>query len=123
MPSRSGSTSFVCGCVTLIRRIRGWNRRSASSKPILSPRTPERSSAMFGKIMIFLHLGLSLMFATWALVLFTNRIDWTNKKGTATQSDGELLARMADYDRLAKSSVRPADARFREAREKVQKEE
>jgi len=71
---------------------------------------------MFGKILIVLHLGLSLTFATWALVLFTSRIDWTDKKGTGTQSDGELSVRMADYDRLAKSSARPADARFREAR-------
>jgi hypothetical protein len=72
---------------------------------------------MFGKTLVFMHLGLSITFATWALVLYTNRINWTDK------NEGELVARMSDYNRLAKYAVRPADERFREARKKVQKEE
>lgn len=78
---------------------------------------------MFGKTLVLLHLGLSLIFATWALVLYTTRTDWTATKGKDGRPDGELVARMADYDKLARGAVRPADSRFREAREKIVKEE
>src|SRR5262245_4543520 len=71
---------------------------------------------MLGKILIFTHFGLSLCFATWAMVLYTNRVNWTDQKGKAGEADGELVPRMAEYDRLAKTGVRPTDARWRGAR-------
>src|SRR5256885_1867748 len=77
---------------------------------------------MLGKILVLLHLGLSLLFATWALVIYTSRPDWTARvsEGKGSQPDGELVA---DYKKLAAGAVRPADARFRDARDKLLKEE
>jgi hypothetical protein len=71
---------------------------------------------MFGKILVFLHLALSLCFATWAMVLYTNRVNWTNKPAQGIPAEGELTPRMAEYDRLTKSGIRPVDTRWREAR-------
>jgi hypothetical protein len=78
---------------------------------------------MFGKILVLTHFGLSLCFATWALVLWANRVDWSSEKGKAGKPDGELVARIAEYDRVARPGVRVADARWRAARKVVQDNE
>jgi hypothetical protein len=69
--------------------------------------------ARFGKILVFVHLGLSLCFAAWAVALYTNRVDWTERKATPTRPAGVLVGLKADYDTIAKDGVRPADLRWR----------
>jgi hypothetical protein len=70
----------------------------------------------FGKILVFLHTGLSLCFASWALALYTNRVDWTARKGKDGKPDGELVTRTSTFDQICKTGLRPADARWRTAR-------
>lgn len=77
---------------------------------------------MFGKILVFTHFGLSLCFATWAMVLYTNRVNWTESKKPG-EPESEMTPRMAEYDRLAKTGVHPADTRWRGARVQVARNE
>ncbi|MBI1913879.1 MAG: hypothetical protein HYS12_03940 [Planctomycetes bacterium] len=69
--------------------------------------------ARLGKILVFVHTGLSLCLAAWALALWTNRIDWTDRKASADKPAGLLAQRRAEYERTATSAVRPADLRVR----------
>jgi hypothetical protein len=78
---------------------------------------------MFGKILVCTHLGLSLILATWALVIFTNRVDWTSAKGKEGKPDGLVKTRMEEYDKAAKEGSRPADQRWRTAREQLESHE
>jgi len=66
-----------------------------------------------GKILVLLHTGLSLCLAAWALALWTNRVDWSDRKPSADKPAGLLVGRMAEYKRSATDGVRPADLRFR----------
>jgi len=68
---------------------------------------------MFGKILVVLHVGLSLILATWALVLFTNRMDWPER----------APVKKKEYDGVATTGVRPADARFRAHRTQLESHE
>jgi hypothetical protein len=72
---------------------------------------------MFGKILVCVHFVLSLILAAWALALYTNRVNWTTAKGKGLESDGELVALQAEYDKLGKGNVRPADFRWRRGRD------
>ena len=71
----------------------------------------------FGKILVFVHTGLSLCLAAWALALYTNRVDWTDRKAAADKPAGVLAQRRAEYERVVSSAVRPADTRFRNNRQ------
>ncbi len=73
--------------------------------------------ALLGKILVFVHTGLSLCLAAWALALYTNRVDWTDRKAAADKPAGLLAQRRAEYERIATSAVRPADTRFRNNRQ------
>src|SRR5262245_10137850 len=68
--------------------------------------------ARFGKILVFLHVGLSFCFASWAVWLYTNRRDYKSK-------EGEVAKRKAEYDELAMYAVRPADGRWRVAQQEL----
>jgi hypothetical protein len=72
--------------------------------------------AIFGKILVLLHTGLSLCFAAWALALWTNRVDWTDRKASADKPAGLLVGLAAEYKRSATDGVRPADHRLRNNR-------
>jgi len=71
----------------------------------------------FGKILVFVHTGLSLCLAAWAVALFTNRVDWTDRKAAADKPAGLLAQRRAEYERTATNALRPADLRFRTNRQ------
>jgi|SRR5262245_6311267 len=73
--------------------------------------------ALLGKILVFVHTGLSLSLAALALALYTNRIDWTERKADANKPAGLLAQRRAEYDRVASNALRPADTRFRNNRQ------
>src|SRR5437764_4151578 len=73
--------------------------------------------ALLGKILVFVHTGLSLCLAAWALALYTNRVDWTDRKAAADKPAGVLAQRRAEYERVVSSAVRPADTRFRNNRQ------
>jgi hypothetical protein len=59
---------------------------------------------MFGKIMVFVNLALSLLMATWAFGVWSNRIDFSDAKGTTPeQAEGEFRKREKEIDSLGKS--------------------
>jgi len=72
---------------------------------------------MFGKILVFTHLGLSLILATWAMALYTTRVDWTDKKGTGNKPDGLMVERINEYNRLDKTVRRPVELKWQSAQE------
>ncbi len=102
---------------------------------------------MFGKILVFVHLGLSLTFATWAMTIYLSRgDDWkvtakdpvdgvsqdeirrlaggkTDENYNATLKAYKLPGRMVEYDTSLRGGVRPAEGRLRDARARLEKEE
>jgi len=78
---------------------------------------------MFGKILVGTHVALSLIFATWAMAVYTTRIEFANTPGKGTSPDGELVARVTEYDRLTKHDMRPLDTRWRDARRQLEAHE
>jgi hypothetical protein len=76
----------------------------------------------FGKVLVALNLVLSLAMASWAWALWSDRIDWSNTRGTAEQAEGAFKER---EDRLATlwEDERPAEARWRAGRAAVRTEE
>jgi hypothetical protein len=48
---------------------------------------------VFGKILVFVNLALSVLLMFWALAVWTNRIDFSDTKPTADQVAGELFKR------------------------------
>jgi hypothetical protein len=73
----------------------------------------------FGKLLVLLNLALSLALATWALTLYTSRIDWSDQKGKDGQRDGELRARIIEAEDGWNAVPAPA-YRWKEARAVVQ---
>jgi len=78
---------------------------------------------MFGKILVTTHVALSLIFATWAMAVYTTRVDFSSTPSKGTTPDGELVARVAEYDRLTKHDMRPLDTRWRDARKQLEAHE
>jgi hypothetical protein len=76
-----------------------------------------------GKILVFVHLGLSLLLASAAMALYFNRTDWTAQKGKDGKPDGELVGRIAEYDDLAKTGIWPAEKRLLSNREQLEANE
>lgn len=62
-----------------------------------------------GKWLVLVNLALSLMMATWAQGVYSNRIDWTNQKGKDGAPDGELVRRVARVKELGEAFA-PAGA-------------
>jgi hypothetical protein len=76
----------------------------------------------FGKILVFANLALSLVFATWALALFTQRVDWLDKKKDANDDRtwGRIAKAKDEIDRWhgpgGKAGPRPlAEGRWQSA--------
>jgi hypothetical protein len=78
---------------------------------------------MFGKILVGLHLALSLTFATWAVALYANRVNWTDQKGKKGEPDGLLAERKTELEQIAATGLRPANARWKANREWLLQEE
>src|SRR5262245_2685716 len=74
-----------------------------------------------GKILICVHFGLSLVFFSWALVLYVTRIDFSNQQQPAGQPPGELTVRIAELNRLVNQKVRPSYERWYVTRGEVTK--
>jgi hypothetical protein len=53
-----------------------------------------------GKVLVLFNLALSLMLMIWALMLFTNRVDWSDQRGKDGRPDGELVRRQAQTKEL-----------------------
>jgi hypothetical protein len=69
---------------------------------------------LLAKILVFVNVALSFVMFTWALALFTNRIDWTLSKAKADQPAGKLAERQDRVkEKLAALDV--ANTRWREA--------
>lgn len=69
--------------------------------------------ATFGKVLVFLNLVLSIGAAAWAMGLYTQRINWTNKAG----ADGAAprIKELADAINQRYSALSVAQARFTNA--------
>ncbi len=76
----------------------------------------------FGKVLVFCNLVLSLLLMTWALAVWTNRIDFSNTKATGDQAAGEYAKREAVLTNLW-ADVRPAQGNWRSARKAVADQE
>jgi hypothetical protein len=70
---------------------------------------------LFGKILVFVNLALSLMMATWAFAVWSNRIDFSNTKATGDQAAGEFAQRAAQIEALWEA-VPPAELAWKSAR-------
>lgn len=58
------------------------------------------------KILIFFNLGMSLVFAAWALALYTQRVEWGPKGASATQVAGEMFKRTEEINKLKGARTR-----------------
>jgi hypothetical protein len=76
-----------------------------------------------GKILVFVYTILAVSSSAWALALWGNRVDWTDRKATADKPAGLLAERRAEYERSATTSLRPADRRLRDNRVAVDYQE
>jgi hypothetical protein len=75
---------------------------------------------LFGKILVGLNLVLSLVLFGWALGVYTQRIDWSNKKGKGPEDRGELAKRQETYTGLW-NALDPAEKRQQLAGENLAK--
>jgi hypothetical protein len=73
----------------------------------------------FGKVLVLLNLALALMLAAWSFNIYTNGIDWTDRK---TPRMGEFAKRAAKLDELWKS-VAPVQQDWLRERAALAKEE
>jgi hypothetical protein len=65
---------------------------------------------LFGKILVGVNLVFSIVLFGWALGIYTQRIDWSTKKGKGPEDRGELAKRQETYARLW-SALEPAERR------------
>jgi hypothetical protein len=77
---------------------------------------------VFGKILVFCNLVLSLLLMMWALGVWTNRIDFSNSKPPAVEVGGEYTKR-AEVLKDLWEGVRPAQGNWRGARKAVADQE
>jgi hypothetical protein len=77
---------------------------------------------VFGKVLVFCNLVLSLLLMTWALGVWTNRIDFSDTQAKGDQVAGEFNKRKAVLDSLW-ADVRPAQGNWRSARKAVADQE
>jgi hypothetical protein len=68
---------------------------------------------LFGKILVFLNLVVSVLMATWALGIYTQRIDW-NGKGGPDKPPGEVPKRQERIIQLWRS-LQTAETRWKTA--------
>jgi hypothetical protein len=80
---------------------------------------------LFGKVLVFLNLVLSLMAFIWALGLYTNNVDWSDVKGgnplVASKGGkplGMLAERQVDLANAA-AGLRPAETSWLAVRKQV----
>jgi hypothetical protein len=69
---------------------------------------------LLGKILVFVNLLLSFLMLSWAVGLYTNRVDWTATKAKGDKPDGVLLARQ-ERIKTANASLLVAGDRWRSA--------
>lgn len=69
----------------------------------------------FGKILVLFNLALSLTLMTWAMMLFLNRVDWSDQKGKEGRPDGELVRRQEQAKNLW-DLIPPAEIAWQSAR-------
>jgi hypothetical protein len=67
-----------------------------------------------GKILVFVHLSLSLLLAAWAIGLYTQRVNWTNKPG-GDGTPGKLTP-FADQVKQLGEALATADTHVGKAR-------
>ncbi len=82
------------------------------------------TKTQLAKILVFVNLVLSLVFASWALGVYTQRIDWGKKAAAADRPAGELARRLEAIDRLGggsrEGSRQRAEARWSRAHQYLQ---
>jgi hypothetical protein len=70
---------------------------------------------LLAKILVFVTLVLSLLMFTWALALYTNRIDWSARAPKADQAAGALQVRQKRLDEVEQPRLALAATRWRES--------
>jgi hypothetical protein len=78
---------------------------------------------MIAKILVFVQFGVSLVLATAAFMLYTNRLDWTANPSKNEQPAGLLNQREEEYKMVCENGLRPADARHRAQLAQIQAKE
>jgi hypothetical protein len=68
---------------------------------------------MLGKVLVFITVLLSFLMFSWALALYTNRIDWSATPAKGSQPEGMLVGRKKRVE-AAYAALNLADARWRE---------
>jgi hypothetical protein len=75
-----------------------------------------------GKLLVLFNLAFSLLLAAWAFGVYSNRIDFSDKKATADQTAGEFQKRDEELKDLY-PRVAPAEYAWRTARADIQAQE
>ena len=71
-----------------------------------------------GRVLTYVNLALSLMFAIWAAAVYSNEVDWTDRK---SQGEEGVYARLNDAIKQLDSSRGPAEGRLLAGRSAVAK--
>jgi hypothetical protein len=79
---------------------------------------------LLGKLLVVFNLAFALMLATWSFSIYANGIDWTDKKDDKSVPPrmGQFAIRAAQLKELW-DGVAPAQADWKEARDKLADEE
>jgi hypothetical protein len=77
-----------------------------------------------GKLLVLLNLALAIVLATWSFNIYTNGVDWTDRKDTKTTPPrmGQFAIRKEKLDELWKG-VSPAQSDWLRERAQLKKEE
>ena len=73
---------------------------------------------LLGKILVFVNFTLSMLAAAWACALYSTSVDWSGNPAKGDQPPGELAVRKNRLQEL-QAGLRPAEARWRDARAAV----
>src|SRR5262249_23231203 len=76
--------------------------------------TRRGTMTLFGKILVVLNLVLGMLMLSWALGIYTQRIDWHSKGGSPDKPQGEIAKRSDRVVQLWRS-LQGAESRWRPA--------
>ncbi len=62
------------------------------------------NTTLAGKILLFVNLVLSMMFAAWAVAVYTNHVDWPGGGVGADRAQGEYSRRQAEITEAQKAA-------------------
>jgi hypothetical protein len=77
---------------------------------------------LLGKILVFVNLALSLLMATWAFAVWSNRIDFSNTSASGEKAAGEFAQRASEIAALWEG-VPPAELTWKTAQTELRDRE